>query len=312
MAGELVTVLDALRAADMPAFPFKGPGFAALESSGPGFREMGDIDLLVTPGKIVECVKVLTLLGYEPTLAQSCLTSSWLPRVTPELLLFRWRDSMTLELHWRFGPEWYPVPCSPQDIFPRLEERDFLGSRILWPPAEELLLIHVADGMKSCGFGMRWIADVAQIIRRHRNLDWDRVRRIANRNGGLNNVRVALAVAEELSGAVAHQLGVPALELDLPAAARALAGEARRRKRLATAVRSIGQRIGTDARGARAGAHFRWALQMADYPPRTAWAIIRHLAGPSVADLEAMPGRGASRAAMRLRALRRRLTSAMG
>ena len=55
----------------------------------------------------------------------------------------------------------------------RLTERDIFGCRI------------------------RWIADVAQILRRHIDLDWEHVRRIATRSGGVNSVRVALAVVDE-------------------------------------------------------------------------------------------------------------------
>src|SRR4029079_8890452 len=103
--------------------------------------------------------------------------------------------------------------------------RDFAGLRISWPQADQLFLVHVADGMKSGGSGVRWLADLLAILRAG-GIDWPRTRAIAERNNGLNNVRLALAVADALSAELAASFERPDLALDLPSSARLLAGEA--------------------------------------------------------------------------------------
>ena len=308
LAGALVRALDVLRAENIVAVPFKGPAFAAFLGTGPGAREMDDLDILVRPADIANAVQALAPLGYAPALPAQVLASHWLTKVTPEFPLMGRSDSILLELHWQLSPRWYPAPCVVDDIMARLTERDFCGCPIRWPGAEELFLVHVADGMKSCGNGMRWIADIAGILRHHPDLDWDRTRRIATRNGGLNSVRVALAVADGLASEASRRCDSPALALSLPPAARALAEEARHLGRLARAVRSIRERLQSDTRIAGAADHFKWALQLADLPVRVAVEIARYLAGPMVADLAAMPEQGESDTALRLRALRRRLS----
>ncbi len=306
MAGELVRVLDGLRAAGVLAVPFKGPAFAELVGHGAGAREMNDLDIIVRPGEVESAVRALAPLGYTPILPPQALASSWLTRVTSEIGLLGQRDTMLIELHWQLSPAWYPAPCTVVDVMARLRERAFLHGRVHWPAAEELFLVHVADALKSCGQGIRWIADLVQILRCHADLDWTHVREVAARRGGVNSVRVALAAARDVTHATARMLDVPDLALVLPPPARALADEAERVPRLAAAVRSIRERLHTDAELDGALPQFLWALRLADRPLRGAWAIVRHLGAPSVADLAAMPPDGESDARLRWRALRRR------
>lgn len=307
MAGELLRVLDALRIAHIQAVPFKGPVFAALLGDGPGAREMYDLDILVRPEDVVEAAKVLVFLGYSASVPPHAISSPWLTKVTSELVLAHRGELTMFELHWRLSPRWYPSPCTVDDVMARLTEQEVFGGRVRWPAAEELLLVHVADGMKSCGNGMRWIADVVRVLRHHGDFDWARIRRIASRGGGLNSVRVALAVADELAGDLACRLGVPQLALSLAPPAQALAREATCVARLAQAVRSIRRRVLSDVWNTTAMAHFRWALQLADDRAQAAGEIVRYLGGPTIVDLAAMPEQGESDLALRRRALRRRL-----
>lgn len=307
MAGELVRVLDALRAASIPCVPFKGPAFAALMGDDLGSREMADLDILVRPADVLKAATALAALGYKASLPPQALASPWLTQITPELPLRGARDSMLLELHWATSPQWYPAPCKLEDVMGRLTEVTFFGCPIQWPAPEELFLLHVADGMKSCGRGMRWIADVVRILRHHPDLDWDHIRHVAARNGGLNSIRVALAAIDGLSGDLARELDIPALAIALPAQARVLVKEAKRSARPARAVESIRVALQSDDLTAGAIAHFRWAMALADRPMHTAGAIIRYLSGPTIDDLTAMPPRGESDTGLRLRALRRRL-----
>jgi hypothetical protein len=307
MAGELARLLDTFHAAGIQAVPFKGPAFAALLGDGPGSREMDDLDVLLKPEDVAGAAQALAPLGYSATLPPQALASPWLTRAACELGLSAHRGEVLVELHWRLAPHWYPAPCAVDDVMARLTERNFVGRRALWPAPEELFLIHVSDGMKSCGSGIRWIADVVRILRHHEDLDWARIRLIAARCGGLNSVRVALAVADDLAGVVGRRLAIPALALSLPRPAQMLADEARRMNRLTRAIRSIGSNLQSDAWNSSAMAHFRWALQVADHPTSIAIEIAQYLAGPTVADLAAMSDQGESGCSLRLRALRRRL-----
>lgn len=302
ISAELIRILEVLRSAAIPAVPFKGPAFAALLGAGPAQREAGDLDILIEEANIGRAVEALSVLGYESALAGAALRSAWLPRATNELGLLRRSDSMLVELHWRLAPSWFAVPAEVGDVLRRLGRRSFFGAEIPWPDAESLFLIHVADGMKSGGCGIRWIGDLVAILR-DAGLDWARVIETAQRNGALDSVRIALAVALQVAAA-----GSPGF--DPPPAARLIARQALERSRSARAVGSIRTRLASDARLAGPAAHFCWAVQVGDKPAAVIGAIARHLLGPALADLQAMPAEGLSDLGLRFRALRRRLGAA--
>jgi putative nucleotidyltransferase-like protein len=306
LSAELVGILRALRTANIDAVPWKGPAFAALSGDGLTSRELTDLDVLIRPADIERSVSALSALGYQCPLPPQAVASAWLPRATHELPLVARQGAVLLELHWRLAPSWFAAPVTAEDVLATAGEREFAGFRISWPPAEQLFLIHVADGMKSGGSGVRWLADLLAILRTG-GIDWQQTRAIAERNDGLNNIRVALAVADALSSGLAASFERPDLALELASSARVLGGEARANKRLARAVHAIRDRLRLDARLGGAIAHFRWALQVADRPTRVAAAIARYASGPTIADLAAMPPEGLSGAPLRLRAFLRRL-----
>lgn len=305
-SAELIRILGALQARGIRAVAFKGPAFATFVGDGPQLREMTDLDVLIDASSIRPSVEALEPLGYRTLLPPQAVASSWLGTATKELTLSGPHASTTLELHWRLAPAWCPAAITAPEVFARVTERDFFGSRILWPYAEELLLLHIADGMKSGGCGMRWIGDLAAILR-GAHLDWDRVGDVARRNGGLDSVRIGLAMVDTLSRETARACEIEELVVDLQPPARMLVRQAQGSARLRRAIGSVRKRLACDLRLRGPLQHFVWALQVADDPFQCARAIARYLLGPALADLASMPPQGLSDAHLRLRAFTRRL-----
>lgn len=308
MCGELINALDALHSGRVAALPFKGPAFAELVGGGAASREMDDLDLLLPRAAMAAAVRALESLGYRSGLRQHAIESPWLDDAGHELGLVREPDGMLIELHWRLAPPWYREACSPAEALAASAQRDFFTARIPWPSAEHLLLLHVADGMKSCGCGVRWVADVAAILRRHADIRWDDVRATAQRHEALDTLRIGLATVRSLCAELAARLDIPDFALRLPPAAARLADEAVLRARPRRAIAAIRRRIASDSREIHPGANFRWALLVADHPAAAAGAIVRYLCGPAIADMRELPDPPGSALGIRLRAARRRLT----
>ena len=298
LAAELAGALAALSRAGVRTLPFKGPAFASFAGSGVERREVTDLDLLVEPADLGRAAHALAGNGFECTLAAWALASDWLPRIANELVLVRAQDSLAIELHWALAPPWFPAPVALQDVF--ADPRP-------WPAPEMLLLMHVADGMKSCGFGLRWVSDVVDILRVAPDLDWTRIRETARRNGGLATLQVAMAAVLALVDEAAQFVGYEALRFEPPAGARALAEEAIAVKRLAAAAQSILDRLAADQRVTGAASHFRWAMRVSDRRLSTARSVLAYLAGPAVQDLDS-PSPVTS---LRWRAFRRRVSGVL-
>lgn len=308
MCGELVAALDALHSRQIAALPFKGPAFAELVGSGAASREMDDLDLLLPRANLGAAVRALEPLGYRSSLPRHAIESPWLDDAGHELALVREPDGMLIELHWRLAPPWYREACSPAEALAASAQRDFFTARIPWPSAEHLLLMHVADGMKSCGCGIRWVADVAAILRRHPDMRWDDLRAAAERHGMLDTLRIGFATVRSLCAELAVRLDIPEFALRPQPAAARLADEAVRRARPRRAITAIRRRIASDSREIRPGANFGWALLVAERPAAAAAAIARYLCGPAIADMREFPEPAGSTLGVRLRAMRRRLT----
>ncbi|KPK07966.1 MAG: hypothetical protein AMJ64_04960 [Betaproteobacteria bacterium SG8_39] len=306
LTGELLTILDALAAVGVPAIPFKGPVLEHVLGAAPGLREMGDLDFLVRTEHLFPATRALAPLGYQSVLPIHALDYPSMDRVSPEWPLLRPVDGLLIELHCRVAPAWFPTPCSLHDIEARQQTLTLAGHRIAWPAPEELLLIHICDGMKSCGRGMKWIGDVARILRRHPEMDWAHIKAVASRHGGLNVVRVALALVIDCCAETAEALDVPEIGLSVPPQA-----EARLTPRLAGAVEQIRAALQTDAPLPGAMAHFRWSIRVSDDRLKTARAIVRYLAGPAIADLAQEPST-AGILPLPARAFLRRLRSVVG
>lgn len=307
LEAELAAAAAVLDRAGVAALPFKGPAFAERIGTGPALREMDDLDLLLPCERVADAVEALAQLGYDSSVPVHALDPRWLRGAGHELALTRWRDGMLLELQWRLAPPWYPEPCTVAEALAQASPTEFRSGRMAWPRAEHLFLMHVADGMKSCGGSMRWAGDLAAIVRRHGELAWDEVRDIAARNGALDSVRVGLGVAQRLCAEVAARLGRAELALDLPPPALAIMSEGPRDARVRAGIETVVSRIATD--GHRPGAidGFRWAMRTADRPASAIAAVLRYLSGPAMPDLRAMPPPPRSAIAVRMRAARRRL-----
>ena len=306
MAAELIRVHSALTRAGIEAAPFKGPSLAQFVGDGTGTREMNDLDLIIDASSLARAADALSNLGYAPALPRRALECPWLARVSNEAA-FLGPGAMLLELHWSLAQPWCPAPIRARDVLSRLGVRDFHGASLPWPQPEELLLILVADGVKPGGGGLRWVGDLADLLRKRAALDWDRVAGTARENGGLNSVRIALALVEDLSRDVARALELPKVVVELPPPAMELAREARRSKRLAAAIEAMRARLAADGGFENPAESFRWAVQVSDRPAHALARILAYLTGPSVADLAAMPREGLGDARLRARALRRRL-----
>ncbi|MCM2329501.1 MAG: nucleotidyltransferase family protein [Lysobacter sp.] len=307
MMASLARAIETLRNAEILAVPFKGPVFAEVAGAGMGSREMNDLDLMIRPSELPRAARALSELGFRTEFPREAFASPWLTKALSELPLWRECDALLLELHWRAAPRWFAAPCTVDEVLSRLSTRKIGGVEMWWPAPEDLLLLHVADGMKSCGYGMRWVADLLQILGRNPELEWDRVRRTASAGGGINGVRVALAVAERLADDARRWSGVAELGAPLPDEARMLAGEARGGRRMRRAIAMILSRLSQDAVTPGAVAHFRWALLVGDDRWAVAGETLRYLLGPAAADLAAIKGKGESDVALRLKALKRRL-----
>jgi hypothetical protein len=227
LAAELVELLAALRAAGVPALAIKGPVSAALCYGDYGLRAFSDLDLLIEPGHVRVASELLAARGYAPRWPLSAAWAARLLRTGSEQLFSPAEGRRLVDLHWCLMPRGYSFTPDGTGVFARRHCVRVGTAQVPTLGIEPTLLFLLLHGMKHDWESLGWLCDVAELVRRRRNLDWDAVLAWSAPPGRRRFVDIGLALAHQLLGAP-----VPATVLQRgqsdPAVARTVAGLRRR------------------------------------------------------------------------------------
>jgi hypothetical protein len=214
LAGRLLRLLTSLRTAGIRAIPFKGPALAVHAYGDLTLRPFVDIDVLVHKRDVAEATAVLSRLGYR---------QRWRH---PWEIEFQDESGISVDLHWAIAPSYDPTPQTFDQLWTRVVPVSLLGAEVATLAPEDLLLvlsIQLAKDWRESRQRLLQICDTAELLRCHRNLQWERVFSWAHAAGGERILLLDLLVAHEL-------LDAPLTEAVLRGArgnptVRALAGE---------------------------------------------------------------------------------------
>lgn len=201
-AAELITVLKAFDAMEIPAMPFKGVVLAAAIYGDLTTRHAGDLDILIHLRDRERATAVLLELGYE-------LRTHLLPDGAPadpdyfEYHFERPVDGMVTELRWRFdlarskfrhdlGMDW---------VWPHRRTAMLAGAEVPDVVPEILLLMLCMHGSKHRWSKMLWICDVAQLLTSHPGMDWRKVNQEAKRTGLWRSLALGVLLSNRITGA---------------------------------------------------------------------------------------------------------------
>ena len=195
MTAELFRILDQFASAGIGALVVKGPVLAVRAYGDPAMRSYGDLDLLVRRRDIRRATELMIASGYQPAVPLRAIDAGKIPGQ----YLFSKPDSrLLIELHNDFTLRYFPRRLPLERFFER-QIRVQLDSREV--PAlsveDELVLICV-HGAKHLWERLMWIADVAALVSRQSNLDWERAAVSAREVGAERMLRVGLQLAATL------------------------------------------------------------------------------------------------------------------
>jgi hypothetical protein len=223
LAAELVAVLEGLRRSGVAALAVKGPVSAVLCYGDIGLRTYSDLDVLVAPDDVGAATACLEARGYAAPFALSPGWRACLLRSDSEML-FRHPDGRRLvDLHWSLMPRGYSFTPGRDGPFARERTVRIGSSDVPTLDVEATLLFLLLHGAKHDWRSLGWLCDVAELVRRRTELDWDAVVAWSARPGPRRLIDVGLALAHDLLDAA-----VPAPALARGRADPAVAGLADR------------------------------------------------------------------------------------
>jgi hypothetical protein len=198
---KLVRLIALLDESGIAAIPFKGPALAVLAYGNFGLRQFGDLDILVHPDDFRKTRDLLLARGY-----QIGSERRW------ECSLVDPADGVAVDLHQAITPGNFPVPFDFQTFQQRLQPLPVAGKTIPTFCTEDMLIVLCVqlakDGWGTNVLRLSKICDIAELLRIHPELDWERVLAEAKRLRCLHILSFALAFSRELLDAP-----VPALAL---------------------------------------------------------------------------------------------------
>ncbi len=212
--GELLGVLDILNAHGIDAVPYKGPVTAAMLYENPAFRVAGDLDLLVRPTDVLAARQALESADYRPSFQLSAQQDSAYREHAVGYSLISPHHATIVDLQWELSPKRFSFRPPVESFRSRLIPIDLQRTDVETFCPNDMLLVLCLHGSKHVWESLKWLVDVAELVRRYPELDYEGTLADARGAGCVRAVHLGLLLASRLLDAPVPSSIVAAAESD--------------------------------------------------------------------------------------------------
>lgn len=190
---ELQSVIGILTGAGIPSLPLKGPTLALLLWNDLRLRRCRDIDILVDHASVPKAVRLLEQAGYSSPPPTGGLLR--------ELELIRHDKGVALDLHWNITHGEMAFPLDFNALWAERDSITYNGVTLPMMSPEWLFIVMAIYLAKSYPWPeLVYLSDLARLILRFPQMDWERVHDIATQTGTRRICAVGLALIDDLAG----------------------------------------------------------------------------------------------------------------
>jgi hypothetical protein len=156
------------------------------------YRQSLDLDLLVHPDDYARAEQLLRALGYAPYRALD---------EGDRLSFVEWHASddywhpeikVMVELHYAFFKEIITEVLNPSEVWGRHGRMAFAGGEVRHLALEDLVIYLCAHGSQHRWAKLKWLCDLAGLMHRQPDIDWDVVKQRALQSGSYRMVQLGL------------------------------------------------------------------------------------------------------------------------
>lgn len=213
LAQELVVLCAAFEASGVPVIPIKGATLAASVYGDLSLRDFSDIDLLVSEDSIAEAQAVLLALGYERKDHSS--DPRGIDREKgPYHVFIKKRSLFRVDLQWVMAQQCFMFRLDRPEFWRRRTAVPLAKNTVQGLTPEDLLIVLCVHGSKHAWEELKWVCDVAELLRSHQDLDWDWIFSIASTWRCRRLVYMGLSLAHLLLDAPLPQAVLARLSAD--------------------------------------------------------------------------------------------------
>jgi hypothetical protein len=197
MTAELFRILQDFSTCGIECVLVKGPLVSLLAYQDPAVRSYVDLDLLVRHADILSASRRMIELGFAPDLPLNVIEAGKIPG---EYFFKRPGTSQIVELHTERTFRYYPRPMPLAALLARKRTVSLDGRGISALSLEDEFVLNCIHGAKHFWERLMWVADIAAIMARHPEIDWNCVRQASEDVGAGRMLRVALQLAQTVLG----------------------------------------------------------------------------------------------------------------
>jgi Uncharacterised nucleotidyltransferase len=198
LSAELHKILEMFRSAGIMAIPYKGPVLAEQAYGNLTLRDFDDLDIIVPQRDLPKAHEVMLGLDYRARFPWILSKNSKAALVPGE---YNYRDEKRrtiVELHTELTLRHFPIAPDLDRIARRMVKVIVAGQELTTFAPEDLLPVLCVHGSKDFWERILWIADVAELIERPTELNWDAAFRTAEILRVERMLHLGLALADDL------------------------------------------------------------------------------------------------------------------
>lgn len=214
MTAELFRLIELFRAAPLNVMVVKGPTLAVRAYGDSAARTYGDLDFLIRHKDISRATELMTTAGYQSDVSAQAINAG---KVPGQYLFVRTASPLLVELHTEHTMRYFPRGLPLEDFLSRSQDVTVDGHKIPALSNEDELLLISIHGAKHLWERLNLIADVAALIARQPNLDWDSTFRSSRNIGSDRMLHTGLLLAHRLLRAPLSQNIQARIQADTPA-----------------------------------------------------------------------------------------------
>lgn len=200
VTAELRKLLSRMESKGVDAMPYKGPVLAESLYCDLHLRQFGDLDIVIQPQDMPTVEQLLSAEGYRPYLGTKTaaeLASYMADKNQHTYDFYHEHKQIFIEIHWRFWPVFFSS-VKPQDIWHRREQVALAGNMVSTLKPEDQLIILCMHGSRHRWERLSWLCDIAMLLEKYSELDWDEVSAIARAWGAERMLHLGLYLAHTL------------------------------------------------------------------------------------------------------------------
>lgn len=214
LSDRLVKILSLFEKNDITAVPYKGTVLAEKLYGNISLRQVGDIDLFLNEGDILNAKGILISEGFEPQFNMTASQEKYFLKTNNEYNLFHRKHGIAVELHWRFTLKNFPFLIDYDRLWKQLDMQSFFGASVRTFSFEDLLLILCVHGSYHLWSNLKWIVDIAELLDVHKKIDWDIVIKHAVQARSERMLFLGLSLANDLFGSDLPENIIKQIEAD--------------------------------------------------------------------------------------------------